>query len=877
MPQNTEIKYRKDYQPPHYHIDSVMLTVEIGEDHTTVESMLSLHRSANVSSDTPLVLHGEHQELKSILLNEKIVSKAQYQLSATELIINDLPEHFSLKIRSLIKPQLNTALEGLYKSQDMFCTQCEPNGFRRITYYLDRPDVMASFTTKIIADKTLYPVLLSNGNKIDSGLLDNNKHFATWHDPFKKPSYLFALVAGDLAVLKDSYTTASGRPVATEIYARKHDIEKCHYAMEALKQSMRWDEVKFGREYDLDIYMIVAVSDFNMGAMENKGLNLFNTKYVLVNPLTSTDLDYQNVQAVIGHEYFHNWTGNRITCRDWFQLSLKEGLTVFRDEEFTADHHSRSVKRIEDVKIIRSAQFSEDASPMAHPIRPDSYIEMNNFYTVTVYNKGAEVIRMQHTILGTAGFRKGMDLYFDTFDGQAVTCDDFVACMEKANSVDLEQFRLWYSQAGTPSLSIHDKYDAAHKTYSLHIAQSCPATAAEPQKPAFDIPIKLGLLGKNGHDLKVEYDGKLGTNHVLRLTHKDHTFVFKNVAEKPIPSLLRDFSAPVKLEYAYSDDQLLFLFAHDSNEFNRWDAGQIMASRILLNIAKAYREQTEYQIPKSFIEAIHHILRSSNLDKSLVSEAITLPSERTLAETMATIDVDAIHFAREHLIRTIGKSLQDPLFHAYNHLQLPGHYQIDSSSIAMRRLRNTCLGYLIQTEHPQLIKLCQTQFSQANNMTDQLAALHYLANVSDADIRAEVLAKFYHQWQHEPLVVDKWLTIQASTKHSDTIANVESLLTHPAFDYKNPNKVYALLSSFTANQAQFHREDGKGYQLIVEQIKLLDKINPMVAARLARALMSFKRYDEKRQQLMKQALEEIAAIKNLSKDVYEIVKKSLHS
>jgi len=875
MAEQNKIKYRKDYQAPHYLIDSVHLTVEIEEAHTIVTSKLVIKRAPKANANEPLVLNGEHQELKSLSLNDKLLAKSHYKLNATELSIPDVPQHFTLTVVSLIKPQLNTALEGLYKSQDMYCTQCEPNGFRRITYYLDRPDVMASFTTKIIANKAQFPVLLSNGNKIESGELDSNKHYAIWHDPFKKPSYLFALVAGDLAVLKDNYITASGRSVTLEIYARKPDIEKCQYAMEALKQAMRWDEVNYGREYDLDIYMIVAVADFNMGAMENKGLNLFNTKYVLSNPLTSTDLDYQNIQAVIGHEYFHNWTGNRITCRDWFQLSLKEGLTVFRDEEFTADHHSRAVKRIEDVKVIRSSQFAEDASPMAHPIRPDSYLEMNNFYTVTVYNKGAEVIRMQQTILGREGFRKGMDLYFNKFDGQAVTCDDFVSCMENANSVDLEQFRLWYSQAGTPSITVRDKYDASKKTYTLHIEQTCPNAPGQSQNAAFDIPIKVGLLGKNGHDLKIEYNGKLETNHVLRLTDKEHNFVFKNVADQPVPSLLRDFSAPVKLSYPYSDEQLQFLFAHDSNEFNRWESGQAMASRILMNAIKARQIKCDYQAPSSFIDAIHYILRSSNLDKSLVAEAISLPSERALAEMMSPIDVEGIHAAREELLTKVAKTLQDAFFHAYNHLQIPGHYQIDRTSIAMRRLRNTCLGYLVQTEHPQLIKLCQNQFTQANNMTDQIAALNCLANVSDANIRLETMEKFYQQWQHEALVVDKWFSIQASTKHRDTLTHVESLLNHPAFDYKNPNKVYALLNSFTANQAQFHRADGRGYKLIVEQIKILDKINPLVAARLTRSLMSWKRYDETRQQHMHKSLESIASLKNLSNDVYEIVKKSL--
>jgi aminopeptidase N len=512
---------------------------------------------------------------------------------------------------------------------------------------------------------------------------------------------------------------------------------------------------------------------------------------------------------------------------------------------------------------------------MAHPVRPDSYIEMNNFYTVTVYNKGAEVIRMQQTILGKEKFRRGMDLYFERFDGQAVTCDDFVSCMESASAMDLGQFKLWYSQAGTPSLKISDRYDDATKTYSLKIEQFCPATLGQAQKEPFDIPVKVGLLDKKGHDLKVEYNGTIASEHVLRLNHAEHSFIFREVTEQPVPSLLRDFSAPVKLDYAYTDDQLLFLFAHDSNEFNRWDAGQKMATRILLNLVKAQQTQEPYEVPKSFLDAIHQVLRSSNMDKALVAEMLTLPSEKTLSEMMSVIDVDAIHQARETLLSKIGKSLQDAIFHAYNHLQLPGHYQIDKSSVSMRRLKNVCLAYLVQTEHPQLIRLCQTQFIQGNNMTDQLAALNALANVKDANIRTEALDKFYQQWQHETLVVDKWLSIQASTKHSDTLTHVESLLNHPAFDYKNPNKVYALLNSFTANQAQFHRKDGKGYALMTEQIKILDKINPLVAARLARSLMNFKRYDEHRQALMKKALEEISQIKNLSKDVYEIVQKSL--
>lgn len=871
----TTVKYRKDYQAPDYAITATRLTVEITDAKTVVISDLDMQRLTCANDTAPLVLDGEQQTLLSIKLNDNLLPPHEYQLTEHHLTLNNLPNSFTLSISSEIHPETNTSLEGLFKSQDMYCTQCEAHGFRRITYYLDRPDVLSTFTCKIIADRSLYPVLLSNGNKIGAGQLDQNRHYAVWHDPFRKPCYLFALVAGDLAVLKDEYVTASGRPVALEIYTAHQDIAKCQYAMKALKQAMRWDEERFGREYDLDIYMIVAASDFNMGAMENKGLNIFNTKYVLADSATSTDLDFQNVQAVIGHEYFHNWTGNRVTCRDWFQLSLKEGLTVFRDQEFTSDHHSRAVKRIEDVKIIRGQQFAEDASPMSHPIRPESYIEMNNFYTVTVYNKGAEVIRMQYTLLGAEGFCRGMDLYFQRHDGQAVTCDDFVTAMADANHVDLTQFRLWYAQAGTPELIVKDHYDPITKTYTLTIQQRCAPSAGQLIKLPFHIPIKVGLISLTGAALNVKYQDKLTETHLLELREPEQQFVFEEVTQAPIPSLLRDFSAPVKLDYAYSEAQLQILSACDSNPFNRWDAGQTLAARLILQLTDAIQAGRPLRLPAAFIDVIKATLLAADLDKALIAKAITLPNERILGEIVSTIDPLSLHQAREFVLNELAINLKDLFSEIYQQNHETAPYAIDRTASAKRRLKNACLSYLMQGSESSAITLCQTQFAHANNMTDQLAALQLLANCRDSKACDTALASFYQQWQNEALVLDKWLMVQSTSKRSDTLARVETLLTHPAFDYKNPNKVYALLMSFSQNIPHFHAVDGSGYQLMETAIAKLDALNPQVAARLVRSLMNWRRYHQPQQQAMKRSLAALAQRPKLSKDVYEIVSKSL--
>ncbi len=868
--------YLKDYQKPHYSIHQTHLEFDIHDEYTQVTNTMHVYREPNTPDNAPLVLNGEQQELISVSLNGAPLTPNHYQRNDEHLTLQNLPTDFTLTIVSRLNPAANTALEGLYRSGDMLCTQCESHGFRKITYYIDRPDVMSLFTTKIIADKTHYPQLLSNGNKVAQGDLTHNRHYVIWQDPFKKPCYLFALVAGDLAMREGSFTTQSGRHVALHIFTRHPDYDKSIYAIEALQDSMRWDEKVYGREYDLDVYMIVAVGDFNMGAMENKGLNVFNTKYVLASDKTATDSDYRQIQAVIGHEYFHNWTGNRVTCRDWFQLSLKEGLTVFRDQQFTADHHSATVKRIDDVKTIRSAQFTEDASPMAHPIRPASYIQMNNFYTVTVYNKGAEVIRMMHTLVGVSGFRKGMDLYFQRHDGQAVTCDDYVAAIADANQIDLSQFKRWYSQAGTPTITAEDHYDATSKIYTLMLSQSCAPSADGSAKEPFYIPVKLGLIGASGKDLTAEYSGKAASEFVIILKEPKQTFIFEHVLEHPTPSLLRDFSAPVKLIYPYTEQQLQHLFSHDTNEFNRWDAGQKLATQLILKMTDALHQQQPLPDTYAFIQGLRHTLNNTNLDPALIAEAISLPSESMLIQDMVTIWPDELHHARVTLATDIATQLKDDLLKTYHRFHHQGVYQRDQKHIVQRHLKNTCLAYLLRLQDADITALLQQQFTNANNMTDQIAALSALVNSHDAAARTQALNKFYQQYQKDALVVDKWLVLQSTADLPSTLNNVQQLIKHSAYHASNPNKVYSLIGGFAANHHHFHQKDGAGYHWLAQQVIILDK-NPQVAARIVRSLINFKRYDIHRQALMKQALQQILAAPGLSKDVYEIVSKSLSS
>ncbi|MEY8766760.1 MULTISPECIES: aminopeptidase N [Francisella] len=852
-----EIKYLKDYKPSNYLINETHLKFELDESKTRVTANLHIVANPANRENNTLVLDGNNLKLLSIKMDNKELSNTDFIVNENQLIIDDAPEKFVLETVVEINPEANTSLEGLYKSGGVFCTQCEATGFRKITYYLDRPDVMSSYTVKIIADKQKYPVILSNGDKVESGDISDTQHFAVWKDPFKKPCYLFALVAGDLASIRDTYVTKSNRKVSLEIYAFKQDVDKCHYAMQAVKDSMKWDEDRFSLEYDLDTFMIVAVPDFNAGAMENKGLNIFNTKYIMASDKTATDKDFELVQSVVGHEYFHNWTGDRVTCRDWFQLSLKEGLTVFRDQEFTSDLNSRDVKRIDDVRIIRSAQFAEDASPMSHPIRPESYIEMNNFYTVTVYHKGAEIIRMIHTLLGEEGFQKGMKLYFERHDGQAVTCDDFVNAMADANNRDFSLFKRWYAQSGTPSIKVTENYDAENQIYSLTLEQTTPPTADQKEKQALHIPVSMGLITPEGENI---------AEQVIELTEQKQTYTFENITAKPVASLFRDFSAPVKVEHERAESELLHIVKYDNNAFNRWDSLQQLATKMILNNA---------DVDTDFLNAFKSILHDKDLDKALISDALMIPTESTIAEAMPTIMVDDIVNSRKKVINQLADKLKDDWLEVYQQCNDNKPYSLSAEQIAKRKLKGICLSYLMNaSEVSQGTKLAQQLFDNADNMTDQQTAFSVLLKSNDKQVRDNAIKEFYNRWKHEDLVVNKWLLSQAQISHESALDIVKSLVNHPAYNAKNPNKVYSLVGGFGANFSQYHRKDGLGYAFMADTVLELDKFNHQVAARMARNLMSWKRYDSDRQTMMKQALEKIKA-SNPSKNVFEIVSKSL--
>ncbi|MFC7421058.1 aminopeptidase N [Iodobacter arcticus] len=868
--QSTPIN-RLDYTPPAFLIDRVDLTFELIESQTRVQSRLVLKRNPEAAPQLPLELAGEELTLESIKLDGAPLKADAYTVSAKGLIIAAMPDEAILEIVTLINPLTNTSLNGLYVSSGNFITQCEAEGFRKITYYLDRPDVMAKFTTTIIADKTRYPVLLSNGNRVDSGQMDKNRHWVKWVDPFKKPAYLFALVAGKLVMLADQHTTPSGRQVALEIFVEPGNLDKCHHAMAAIKKSMRWDEERFGLEYDLDSYMIVATSDFNMGAMENKGLNIFNTKYVLAKPETATDVDFDGIDAVVAHEYFHNWTGNRVTCRDWFQLSLKEGLTVYRDQEFSSDIGSRSVERINNVKALREMQFAEDAGPQAHSVRPEAYSEINNFYTMTIYEKGSEVVRMYATLLGKEGFRKGMDLYFKRHDGQAVTCDDFRAAMSDANGVDLTQFEEWYKQAGTPELAITSQYDATAKTYTLHIKQSCPATPGQAEKRPFHIPLALGLLDKHGKDLPLQLLGESnaqGTTRVLELTAASHRFSFVNIDEAPTPSLLRDFSAPVKLSYAYRDEELVFLMANDSDAFNRWEAANTFAKNLLLSL---YASNDGQQLaPTSFINALRKVL-SEKLDPSLIALMLDLPRENYLLEQIDSVNPAQLHLVHRSVKAQIARELRAELLATYNKLNDGSTYRYEDAG--KRSLKNICLDYLAELDEPLVTELLSKQYRLSDNMTDRLAALKALVNRDGGEAQ---LADFAVQWHDDALVMDKWFALQSTSRRPGALSRVQALMDHPAFSIKNPNKVRALIMGFCLQNApHFHAADGYGYAFAADRIIELDKINPQVAARLASSFNRWKKMEPQRRQMMQDELQRIAQQSDLSSDLAEIVNKAL--
>jgi aminopeptidase N len=860
--------YLKEYQPPEYLIEEVELEFDLQQGGTLVTSTLFMRSNPeSENSKNSLFLHGEELELLDIELNGLALSESDYKLSDEGLTLLQPPERFELKTVSRIYPENNTALEGLYQSGQMYCSQCEAEGFRKITWFLDRPDVMAKFSTRIIADREKFPVLLSNGNPGDFGILDETRHFAQWHDPFPKPSYLFALVAGDLEVVSDTYQTVSGHEVGLNIYVEKENLDKCDHAMRSLINAMQWDEQVYGREYDLDVFNIVAVNDFNMGAMENKGLNIFNAKYVLAKQDTATDADFQGIEAVIAHEYFHNWTGNRITCRDWFQLSLKEGFTVYRDQSFSADMGDASVKRIEDVRLLRAHQFSEDAGPMAHPVRPDSYIEINNFYTVTVYEKGAEVVRMQANLLGPELFRKATDLYFEKFDGQAVTTEDFVGCMEAASGYDLKQFKHWYDFAGTPVVKVETDYDPDQQKYRMTFSQHCPDTPGQTDKPPFHIPFEVGLLNAQGHDLLE--DG------MLELRDRQQVFEFDNIESKPVPSLLRGFTAPVKLEYDYSDQELLFLMANDPDGFACWDAAQSLTLKILMQMVADHNSGSAMNLPDEFINAFRSALLNDARDKALTSEILTLPTASYIGEQMEIIDVDGIHAARQSMKQQLAEALYEDLLMVYNNHREQGDYSISHGAIARRSLKNRVLSYLASIENDEVGRLCVDQYHAANNMTDVMAAFTLIAD-SDFSQRLSIIADFEANWRHDVLVMDKWFSAQAISTRSDTLERVVELKQHPLFSISNPNKVRSLIGAFcSANMMGFHQANGDGYRLLADTVLQLDKLNPQIASRMSRLMSKWHRFDSQRQALMKAELERIVSADDVSRDVYEIVSKTL--
>ncbi len=875
--------FLKDYMPPAFLVDGVALDVDFQADATQVTANLAVRRNpAAVDATAALILNGSELQTVSVEIDGALLEASRYEANEANdatLSIATVPDAFLLRTVVRIHPDANTRLSGLYRSADGYFTQCEAEGFRRITWFPDRPDVMSRYTVTIHADRESLPVLLSNGNPVASGEEANGRHWARWEDPFPKPCYLFALVAARLKSLHDSFVTGSGRTVRLAIYVEPGKLDQCDHAMAALKKSMHWDEATFGLECDLDHYMIVAVGDFNMGAMENKGLNIFNTKYVLARPDVATDIDYENIDRVVGHEYFHNWTGNRVTCRDWFQLSLKEGLTVFRDQEFGADIHSRAVTRIRDVRALRAAQFPEDAGPMAHPVRPSSYVEINNFYTATVYEKGAEVVRMISTLIGKEAFRRGMDLYFARHDGEAVTCDDFVAAMADASGADLTQFMRWYEQAGTPRLSARGAYDAAAKRYALTLSQAPAQLNSNVTAQPFRIPVVVGLVSPNGADLPLYRDGAAKADQgarscILSLTETQQTFVFDDVPSAPVPSLLRGFSAPVILDIPYSDEELVHLLAHDSDPCSRWEAGQILYGRLILASAARITAGSAPQWPASIAQAAARVLEGADADPAFAAELLTLPNEATLAEQMEVVDPDALHAARNGLRRFLAGQLAAPLHDGYRRFASSVGYRSDAADAGRRALRNTCLAYLNEAETAEARLLAVRQFESADNMTDQFAALSILAQYNVVEGVA-ALAAFHERWQHEALVIDKWLAVQAGSRRSSTLDAVKGLIGHTSFDLRNPNKVYSLLRTFGNNHVHFHAADGGGYRFIAEQTGRLDAINPQVAARLARCFDRWRKFDTTRQSHARAALKQLRVSPGLSRDVLEIVERAL--
>jgi aminopeptidase N len=868
----------KDYRPPDWLIETVELDVSLHPTASTVRAKLKL-KPNTAGAPAPLVLDGDGLNLSSLALDGQKLPAESFVATPDRLTIAQPPNRpFELEIETVVDPTGNTQLMGLYRASATYCTQCEPEGFRRITYFIDRPDVMAVYTTRIEADKREATVLLSNGDLIAQGEVPGTgRHFAIWHDPFPKPSYLFALVGGNLAHVEDSFVTTSGRKVKLAIYVEPGKEDRCAYAMDSLKRAMRWDETAFGREYDLDIFMIVAVSAFNMGAMENKGLNVFNDKYVLASPTTATDGDYAGIEAVIAHEYFHNWTGDRITCRDWFQLCLKEGLTVFRDQEFTADQRSRAVERISDVRSLRSFQFVEDAGPLAHPVRPEIYHEINNFYTSTVYDKGSEVVRMIRTLLGPDTFRKGMDLYFTRHDGHAATVEQFVQCFADASGRDFfPQFMRWYSQAGTPEIRVAPHYDSRARTYRLDIIQSIPPTPGQPDKEPMVVPIALGLVGKSGGDLPLLLDGKPVARGVLELTRPSQSFVFTGVSERPAPSINRGFSAPVKLALPIEADDLRFLAAHDGDQFNRWQAVQSLAMTLLKTNVAAARAGAPLREDDGLMEALGAILKDAKLEPAFIALTLAPPSEADIAREIGRdVDPDAVFTARRKLRAAIGRRHGAALADTYARMITPGPYRPDAQSAGRRALKNVCLDLLAMTEASDAVARAKSQYESADNMTDRMAALETLA-LHDRPERAAALDDFYKRYAGDPLIIDKWLSLQAAIPEPATLDRVRALTGHPAFSTANPNRVRALIGSFAqVNHTQFNRADGAGYDFVADFVLSLDPKNPQVAARLMGAFRSWRALEAGRRDRAETALRRVAAAPALSPDVHDIVARTL--
>lgn len=873
-----KIHYLKDYRPADFLIPEVFLHFDLQEENTVVKSVLKVKRNPAASNPhAPLVLNGEEMELHSVSINGHHLNAQQYQVDEHSLTILQVLDEFVLELEVIIQPQKNTQLSGLYKSRTNFCTQCESHGFRRITYFLDRPDVMSKFTTTISADKKNYPILLSNGNLIESKDLSSGRHWAHWQDPSLKPCYLFALVAGDFDILEDHFQTQSGKQVDIKLYLERGFRDQGAFALTALKHAMKWDEEAFGREYDLDIYMIVAVSDFNMGAMENKGLNIFNTKYILAKPETASDQDYAGIESVIGHEYFHNWSGNRVTCRDWFQITLKEGLTVLREQLFSEAMTSPAVARINQVNVLRNRQFLEDEGPNAHPVRPESYIEINNFYTPTVYNKGAEVIRMVRVLLGPELFRQGMDLYFSRHDGQAVTTEDFIQAMADVSGKDFTQFFRWYQQSGTPRLEVQGQYNPQHQTFTLTVEQNCPPTPGQATKEPFYLPLSMGLVDKQGRDLPLQIQGENQPqegSRVLAISQKQQQFVFVNIAEKPAPSLLRHFSAPVKLNYPYTLEELALLMTHDSDIVARWEASQRFAVQLLLELVKNLQNKSKPNLPSIWLASYSQILADKSCDNHLLAQLLTLPSEAYLAQFLQPIDVENIHLSRDFGRKQLAVNLEQQFIALYHHFLDSKPYEYNTESMGKRSIKNTALNYLMLTAKDIYADLAYEQFKASDNMTDVMGALTALNNYT-GEQRNKVLLEFYKKWRDQPLVVNKWFALQASSQLPDTLTQVKQLLKHPAFSINNPNNVYNLIGVFTGNNIHFHAKDGSGYEFVADQVIAIDPNNPQVAAKMVEPLTRWQNFDVKRQDLMQNQLKRIKQNTKISNDVYELVVKSL--